>query len=58
MSPTSPTYLALYKQLGQAHRRIRELEAREAELLTQIRSLCTAATERRRGGVPANPTGR
>lgn len=46
MSPTAPTYLALYKQLGQAHRRIRELEARENNLLTEIRTLCAAVTER------------
>jgi hypothetical protein len=45
MSPTSPTYVALYKQLGQAHRRIRELEAGEAELLAQIRILCAVITD-------------
>ncbi len=46
MSPTAPTYLALYKQLGQAKSRIRELEARENDLLTEIRTLCAAVTER------------
>lgn len=36
MSPTSPSKQTLIKQLNEAHRRIRELEAREAELLAQI----------------------
>ena len=35
MSPTSPTYTALYDRLRRAHRRIRELEARQAELITR-----------------------
>lgn len=45
MSPTSPTFVALNDQLNKAHHRIRELEARETELLVQIRSLCAVITE-------------
>jgi hypothetical protein len=45
MSPTIPTFIALNDQLIKAHHRIRELEAREAELLAQIRSLCAVITE-------------
>ena len=44
MSPTSPTYVALNDRLNKAHHRIRELEARETELFTQIRSLCAVIT--------------
>ena len=40
MSPTSPTFVALNDQLNKAHRRIRELEAREMELVERIRILC------------------
>lgn len=36
MSPTTPTLLSLYSRLTRAHCRIRQLEAREAELLAQI----------------------
>ncbi len=36
MSPSIPTLRALNSRLNKAHRRIRELEAREAELLAQI----------------------
>ena len=42
MSPTAPTFVVLNDQLTKAHRRIRELEARETELLAQI----TATTGR------------
>jgi hypothetical protein len=45
VSPTSPTFLALNDQLDKAHHRIRELEARETELLTQIGSLCAVITK-------------
>ncbi len=39
MSPTSPTFVALNDQLNKAHRRIRELEARELELVARIQLL-------------------
>ena len=45
MSPTLPTFVALNDQLNKAHHRIRELEARETELLAQIRNLCAVITE-------------
>lgn len=45
MSPTAPTFVALNDQLNKAHRRIRELEAGEAELLAQIRILCAVITD-------------
>ena len=45
MSPTAPTFVALNDQLNKAHHRIRELEAREAELLAQIRILCAVITD-------------
>lgn len=45
MSPTPPTYAALYSQLAQAHRRIRELEAREADLVADLGLLRCAPTE-------------
>jgi hypothetical protein len=45
MSPTSPTFVTLNDQLIKAHRRIRELEAGEAELLAQNRTLCAAINE-------------
>ena len=45
MSPTPPTFVALNGQLNEAHHRIRELEARETELLAHIRSLCAVITE-------------
>lgn len=35
MSPAAPTFGTLNNQLNKAHQRIRELEAREAELLAQ-----------------------
>lgn len=47
MSPTAPTYLALYERLGQAQRRIRELTAREDELLAEIRTLRAASPDAR-----------
>ena len=40
MSPTAPTFATLNNQLNKAHRRIRELEARESELVTRNRTLC------------------
>jgi hypothetical protein len=45
VSPTSPTFVALNDRLNMAHRRIRELEAGEAELLAQIRILCAVITD-------------
>ena len=45
MSPTAPTIVTLNGQLIKAHRQIRELQARETELLTQIRTLCAVITE-------------
>ena len=45
MSPTSPTFITLNGQLIKAHKRIRELEAGEAELLAQIRILCAVITD-------------
>jgi hypothetical protein len=45
VSPTSPTFGTLNDQLNKAHHRIRELEARETELLAQNRTLCAVITE-------------
>lgn len=45
MSPTTRTFVALNDQLNKAHHRIRELEARETELLAQNKDLCTHITE-------------
>ncbi|MBY0290709.1 MAG: hypothetical protein K2X52_26735 [Mycobacteriaceae bacterium] len=45
MSPTAPTFSTLYDRLIKAYRRIRELEAREAELCTDNRTLRAAITE-------------
>ena len=45
MSPTAPTFITLNDQLTKAHRRIRELEARETELLAHNRTLCAVITE-------------
>ena len=45
MSPTAPTFGTLNDQLNKAHHRIRELEARETELLAQNRILCAVITE-------------
>ena len=45
MSPTAPTFATLNDELNKAHRRIRELQAREAALLAQNRTLCTVITE-------------
>jgi hypothetical protein len=42
MSPTAPTFVTLNNQLAKAHRRIRELEARETELVAHNRILCAA----------------
>ena len=45
MSPTAPTLVTLNDQLNKAHRRIRELQARETELLAQNRTLHAVITE-------------
>jgi hypothetical protein len=45
VSPTAPTFGTLNDQLNKAHRRIRELEAREIELLAHNRTLCAVITE-------------
>ena len=52
MSPTAPTFVALNDQLKKAHHRIRELEARETELLAQNRTLCAFITELTRAPPP------
>jgi hypothetical protein len=36
VSPTAPSFSTLNEQLNKAHRRIRQLEARELELLARI----------------------
>jgi hypothetical protein len=45
VSPTPPTFGALNNQLNKAHHRIRELEARETDLLAQNRTLCAVIAE-------------
>jgi hypothetical protein len=45
MSPTAPTFVTLNNQLIKAHRRIRELRARETELLAQNGTLHPVITE-------------
>lgn len=45
MSPTAPTFVTLNDQLTKAHRRIRELETRETELLAQNSALRAVITE-------------
>ena len=45
MSPTAPTFVTLNDLLNKAHRRIRELQAHETELLAQIGTLCAVVTE-------------
>ena len=45
MSPTAPTLVTLNDQLNKAHHRIRELQARETELLAQNRTLRAVITE-------------
>ena len=45
MSPTAPTFGTINDQLNKAHRRIRELEAHETELLAQNRTLSAAIPE-------------
>src|SRR6478609_6421755 len=45
MSPTAPTFATLNDQLTKARRRIRELEARETELLADNRTLRAVITE-------------
>ena len=45
MSPTAPTFATLNDELNKAHRRIRELQARETEVLAQNRTLCAVITE-------------
>jgi hypothetical protein len=44
VSPTAPTFVTLNDQLNRAHRRIRELEVRETELLAHNRALRAAIT--------------
>jgi ribosome biogenesis protein Nip4 len=45
VSPTAPTFGTLNDRLAKAHRRIRELEARETELLAHNRTLRAVITE-------------
>ena len=45
MSPTAPTFVTLNDLLNKAHRRIRELQARETELLAHNRTLHAVITE-------------
>ena len=45
MSPTAPTFGTLNDQLNKAHHRIRELKARETELLAHNKTLCAVVTE-------------
>ena len=45
MSPTAPTFVTLNDRLNKAHRRIRELQARETELLAHNRTLHAVITE-------------
>jgi hypothetical protein len=45
VSPTAPTFVTLNGQLTKAHRRIRELEARETELVAHNRTLHAVITE-------------
>jgi len=45
VSPTAPTFATLNDELNKAHRRIRELQAHETELLAQNRTLCAVITE-------------
>ena len=45
MSPTTPTFVTLNDRLNKAHRRIRELQARETELLTHNTTLHGVITE-------------
>jgi hypothetical protein len=45
VSPTAPTFITLNDQLNAAHRRIRELEARETELVAHNRTLCAVIEE-------------
>ena len=44
MSPTAPTFVTLNDRLNKAHRRIRELQARETELLAHNRTLHAVIT--------------
>ena len=45
VSPTAPTFVTLNDQLTKAHSRIRELQARETELLADNRTLRAVITE-------------
>jgi hypothetical protein len=45
VSPTAPTFATLNDQLTKAHRRIRELEARETELVAHNRTLCAVIAD-------------
>jgi hypothetical protein len=58
MSPTTPTFATLNNRLNKAHHRIRELEARETELLGQVKTLSAAIALQRwesDGGAIFNP---
>ena len=44
MSPTAPTIATLNDRLNEAHRRIRELQARDTELLARIGALNAVET--------------
>jgi cell division protein FtsB len=46
VSPTAPTFVTLNNQLNKAHHRIRQLEARETELVAHNRTLCALIEER------------
>lgn len=63
MSPTAPTFTLLTEQLTKAYRRIRELEARQAELLAAALSTSAAGVDRsgldgHQLGQPADGEGR
>jgi len=55
VSPTTPTLVTLNDQLNKAHNRIRELEARETELLAHNRTLRAAITELTHDDHPRTP---
>lgn len=46
MSPTSPTLSALHRRLKNAHSKIRELEARQAELLARLGTVSDDSDDR------------
>jgi hypothetical protein len=57
VSPTAPTFGTLNDQLNKAHHRIRELEARETELLAHNRALRAAIPEVTHDDVPRTASG-